>query len=146
MDSKAAIPRFWLGRVYQAQGRFDDAVAEFEAAGPGVSRWPPALAGLGHLYGIQGRRSEALQVIAEMREMAQTSFVSTYAPTVVYLGLGEKEQVLAGLDRCLAERSNWLVWLLKDPRWDPMRSQPRFQDIVREVGFPSDAMARQPRA
>ncbi len=146
MNPKAPFPHFWLARVYQAQGRFDDAVAEFKTAGPGVLQWPPALAGLGHLYGVQGKRTEALQVIAEMRAMAEKGFVTAYAPTLVYLGLGDKEQTLAGLNRCLEERSNWMVWLLKDPRWDPMRSDPRFQEIVRRVGFPTDAQARQPRA
>jgi eukaryotic-like serine/threonine-protein kinase len=142
---KAPTPHFWLARVYQAEGKFDEAAAEFKTAGPGVSQWPPALSGLGHLYGIQGKRSEALGVIADLKGMAEKGFVTTYAPTLVYLGLGEKEQTLAGLHRSLEERSNWMVWLLKDPRWDPMRSDPGFQEIVRKVGFPADAVARQPR-
>jgi hypothetical protein len=84
-------------------------------------------------------------VIAEIRAMAEKGFVTDYAPTLVYLSLEDKEQTLAGLNRCLEERSNWLVWLLKDPRWDTMRSDPRFQEIIRRVGFPADAQARQPR-
>jgi eukaryotic-like serine/threonine-protein kinase len=146
MNPKAPPPHFWLARVYQAQGRYAQAVTEFQSAGPGVSQWPPALAGLGHLYGILGKRSEALQVIAEMRGMAEKGFVTAYAPTLVYLGIGDKEKTLAGLNRCLEERSNWMVWLLKDPRWDPMRSEPRFQEIIHKVGFPADAQARQPRS
>jgi serine/threonine protein kinase/Tfp pilus assembly protein PilF len=49
MNPNAPTPHFWLARVYQAQGRFDDAVAEFKTAGPSVLQWPPAFAGLGHL-------------------------------------------------------------------------------------------------
>jgi serine/threonine-protein kinase len=144
MNPNAPLAHLWLARVYQAERKFDDAVVEYKTAGPGVSQSPPALAGLGHLYGIQGKASEAQHVIAEIRRMAEKGFVTAYAPTLVYLGLGDKEQTLAGLKRCLEERANWMVWLLKDPRWDPMRPDGRFQEIVHKVGFPADAQARQP--
>jgi eukaryotic-like serine/threonine-protein kinase len=143
MNPKAPLPHFWLGRVYQAQQKYSEAFAEYQAAGPGVAQWPPALAGLGHLYGLLGRRADALRVLDQMRDMADKGFVTAYAPALVHLGLGEKEQALAWLNRSLEERANWLFWLLADPRWDPMRSDPGFQGIVRKVGFPADARARQ---
>lgn len=145
MNPKAPIPHFWLGRTYQAERKYPEAIAEYQAAGPGVAKWPPALAGLGHLYGLLGKRADALRVLDEMRVMAEKSFVTAYAPALVYLGLGDKEQTLSRLNRSLEERSNWMVWLLKDPRWDPMRSDPRFQEIVRRVGFPAEAQARAPK-
>jgi len=144
MNPKSPLPHFWLGRVYQAQQKYPEAIGEYQAAGPGVARWPPALAGLGHLYGLLGRRADALRVLDQMRDMAAKGFVTAYAPALVHLGLGEKEQALAWLNRSVEERANWLFWLLADPRWDPMRSDPGFQGIARKVGFPADALARQP--
>jgi len=143
MNPKAAGPHFWLGRVLQAQRNYPQAVAEYRKGG--VSAWPPALAGLGYMYGAIGQRLEAVKVLHEIDGMAQKEFVTPYAAALVYLGLGEKEKTLSLLRQCYEERSNWLVWLLKDPRWDPMRAEPRFQEIVRKVGFPADARARQPK-
>ena len=143
MNPKAAGPHFWLGRVLQAQQRYPEAAAEYRKGA--VSVWPPALAGLGYMYGQIGQRTEALSVLHEIDAMAQKGFVTPYAATLVYLGLGEKEKTLSLLNQCYEERSNWLVWLLKDPRWDSMRPEPRFQEIVRKVGFPAEARARQPK-
>ena len=143
MNPKAAGPHFWLARVLQAQRNYPEAVAEYRKGV--VSAWPPALSGLGYMYGAIGQRPQALNVLHEIDGMAQKQFVTPYAAALVYLGLGEKEKTLSLLRQCYEERSNWLVWLLKDPRWDPMRAEPRFQEIVRKVGFPADARARQPK-
>lgn len=142
MNPNASGAHFWLGRVYQAEKRYADAAAEYRAGGPGVSQWPPALAGLGHMYGILGEEEKARNVLNELNVMSRTQYVTPYAATLVNLGLSDKERTLAMLERCFAERANWLVWLLKDPRWDTMRSDPRFQKIVMRVGFPPAARAR----
>ncbi len=142
MNPKAAGAHFWLGRVYQAERRYGDAAAEYRAGGTGISQWPPALAGLGHMYGLLGERSSALSVLGELETMAKSHYVSPYTSALVRLGLSQKEETLALLERCYEERSNWLVWLLKDPRWDVMRSDPGFQKIVSKVGFPAEARAR----
>ena len=146
MNPKAAGSHYWLGRVYQAQGRYDAAAAEYKVATPGASKLPALFAGLGHMYAITGRRAEAEEVLKQISAMAATGYVSPYAFALVDLGLGEKQKTFALLHQCLEERTNWMVWLLKDPRWDPMRSDPRFQEIVRQVGFPADAQARAPHA
>jgi len=142
---KSALAHFWLGRVFQAEKKYDQAAAEYEAGLPDYIAVPPVLAGLGHMYGVIGRRADALNVLHQI-ETQKHAYVTPYAGALVYLGLGDKEKALAFLNRCVDERTNWLVWLLKDPRWDPMRSDPRFQEIVRRVGFPAEAQARQPHA
>jgi len=60
----------------------------------------------------------------------------------VHLGLGDRNQALQELQRAYDERAAWMVWLLKDPRWDPMRGDARFEAIVDRVGFPREARAR----
>jgi TolB-like protein/Flp pilus assembly protein TadD len=138
----AALPHFWLGRVYQALGRYDDAASEYRAAGSGVGAWPPALSGLGHMHAIAGQRAEAHDVLRRLGEMAKRGYVSPYAQALVYLGLGDRAQTYQWLELALEERANWMVWLLKDPRWDPLRGDPRFESIVQRVGFPLEARAR----
>jgi hypothetical protein len=63
----------------------------------------------------------------------------------VHLGLGDRQQTLAWLQRAYDERASSMVWLLKDPRWDRMRGDPDFEAIVERVGFPPDARARAPQ-
>jgi eukaryotic-like serine/threonine-protein kinase len=140
MGPKATSPHFWLGRVYQAQGKLPDALVEFRA---GESNWIPTIAGLGYVYGRLGQRNEALKILQSMDDQSHKHFVTPYATALIYLGLGDKEKTLDFLARSFNERSNWLVWLLQDPRWDAMRSEPRFQEIVRKVGFPPEAIQRQ---
>ena len=64
---------------------------------------------------------------------------------LVYLGLGDRAQTLTWLQQAFDDHVNGLVWLLKDPRWDPMRGDPGFEDIVTKVGFPPESRARSPR-
>jgi hypothetical protein len=55
---------------------------------------------------------------------------------VIYAGLGDRERVFSYLDAAYREKSHWLVWLERDPRWDGVRADPRFRDLVRKVGLP----------
>ena len=136
------LPHFWLARTYQAEGRFDEALAEFQRGGAAIAASPALFAGLGHLYAISGRRAEALKVLDTMHAMSSQRFVTAYAPALVHLGLGDRNQALQELQRAYDERAAWMVWLLKDPRWDPMRGDARFEAIVERVGFPREARAR----
>jgi eukaryotic-like serine/threonine-protein kinase len=136
------LPHFWLARTLQAQGRFDEALAEFQRGGPAITALPPLFAGLGHLYAVSGHRAEALKVLETMHAMSSRRFVTAYAPALVYVGLGDRTQALEELQRAYDERAAWMVWLLKDPRWDPMRGDARFEAIVDRVGFPREARAR----
>jgi serine/threonine-protein kinase len=142
MSPRAAAPRFWLGRVFQAQEKYPEALAEYLAGGPDLAAWPPSLSGVGHLHGLLGDRGRALEVLSTLNSMAERTFVSAYMRALVYLGLGDQPSTFEWLERAYDERSNWMVWLLKDPRWDPVRADPRFAAILDRVGFPEDAKAR----
>jgi serine/threonine-protein kinase len=139
MSPRAAAPHFWLGRVYQAQERYEEALAEYQAGGPDLASWPPSLSGVGHLHGLLGDRAAALEVLSTLDALAQRGYVAAYSRALVYLGLGDKASTFEWLNRSYEERSNWMVWLLKDPRWDPVRSDPRFSAVIDRVGFPEEA-------
>ena len=62
--------------AYQAEKRYADAAAEYRAGGPGVSQWPPALGGLGHMYGILGQKENAENVVRELTAMSKTQYVT----------------------------------------------------------------------
>jgi eukaryotic-like serine/threonine-protein kinase len=137
MNPKYPPGYFWLGRIYTSQGRYADAEASLQKIGA-LRSWTPAMAVQGYLYAKSGRPQEARNVLAEFDDLVrQGRYASGYAIAVVYAGLGDREQVFSYLDAAYRERSHWLVWLKRDPRWNDVRSDARFQNLVRKVGLPS---------
>jgi hypothetical protein len=71
-----------------------------------------------------------------LEKLAERKFVTSYGLALVHAGLGETDAAFACLDRAFAERSHWLVWLRLDPRWKGLRSDRRFAELIRRIGFP----------
>src|SRR5262249_40318927 len=132
------LARFWLGRVYTSIGSNDLALAQFETADLKLSKWQPMLAAKGYLFGVLQKRDKALEVLHEFDALERSgAFVTSYGRALVYTGLRERENALHWLDRALEERSHWLIWLELDPRWDALRGEKHFQELVAKVGRPS---------
>jgi TolB-like protein len=136
MNPKYAPGYFWLGRIYTSQGRYADAETALQKIGA-LRTWTPAMAVQGYLYAKSGRPQEARNVLAEFDDLVrQGRYASGYAIAVVYAGLGDRDRVFSYLDAAYRERSHWLVWLKRDPRWNDVRSDPRFQNLVHKIGLP----------
>ncbi len=136
MDPKFPLAYFWLGRIFASQGRYAEAESALENIGP-LRTWTPAMAALGFAYAKDGRVEDARRVLDEFTALTSSGrYASSYAVAVIYAGLGDTEHAFAWLDTGLRERSHWLVWLQRDPRWDGIRSDPRFHELVRRVGLP----------
>ena len=134
-DSTFALGRFYLGRVHQSRGRLDSALAAYHSIGP-LRDWVPTIAAVGHVYGSQGRRREALATLARLDSLSRTEYVTAYAVALVHASLGQRDSAFAWLDRGLAERTHWMVWLRRDPRWAPIRSDPRFETLASRLRLP----------
>jgi serine/threonine-protein kinase len=143
---KAPLAHYWLARTFQAQGQNEKAIAEFELSSRAFGNFAPTIGGLGNLYGTMGRRDDALKMLAKLEELAPLTYATAYQRALVYVGLADRTQALTWLQQAFDDRvGNGLVWLLKDPRWDPMRGDPGFEDMVTKVGFPPESRARSPR-
>src|SRR2546425_983990 len=93
-------------------------------------------AALGHAYALAGKRAEAQRVLDDLLALSKQRFVSPYDISLVHLGLGEKDKAFEWLQKAVAERVGLLVYLKVDPLFDPLRSDPRFQDLLRRMGLP----------
>lgn len=127
--------RLMLGSAYVQQGKFSEAFAELQQARRLNDSAQP-LAALGHAYAAAGQRAEAQQTLGELQTLAQHKYVSPYDVATVYATLGEKEQALDWLEKAYADRCGWLAWWLKvDPKFDSLRGDPRFVELLRRVGL-----------
>jgi len=135
IDSTFAVGHLYLGRVLQFNGQLDSALAHFAAMG-GLRAWVPTIAGEGYVYAQQGRVDRARQVLHQLDSLSRTQYVTAYAVALVHAALGQRDSAFAWLNKAVDERTHWLLWLNRDRRWDPIRSDPRFAAIARRVGVP----------
>ena len=130
------LAHLWLGRAYQQKKMYGEAIDEFNKTDAALPGWVVTIAGIGHAYGEWGHHDEAKQVLVRLNQMTREKYVTPYGVALVYAGLGDKDQAFAWLNNAVAGRSHWLVWLNRDPRWDRLRSDPRFGDLKKRVGLP----------
>jgi TolB-like protein/Tfp pilus assembly protein PilF len=126
----------YLGSAYEQKKLYDQAIAEYQKAlalEPGNSILGTALA-CG--YAAAGKRSEALKRISQLKEHSRRMYVSPYGIACIYAALGHVDQACAWLEKAYEDRSYGLYSLKTNPRFDPLRSDPRFQALLRRMNFP----------
>ncbi|HXA67749.1 MAG TPA: winged helix-turn-helix domain-containing protein [Bryobacteraceae bacterium] len=134
LDANHPTANMYLGQIEEYRGRFPDAIIRFRKAYEATAT-PLHLANLGHAYARNGNRSEALEVLAQLRTLSKTRYVSPYAFALVYIGLAETEKAFKWLQRALSERSPTLTTLKVDPVFDELRADPRLVSLVRQIGL-----------
>ncbi len=130
---------FVFGLAYEQQGRYEEAIAELRKA-TALSGWLVQLASLGHAYAVSGRRKEAQTVLEQLNQLSKQRYVPPVLRAIIYVGLGEKDQALQWLEKAYAGRDSWWVFLTLDPRFDSLRLDPRFRELVRRVGLPQQSL------
>jgi len=93
------------------------------------------VAALGHAYAVAGNRREAEKILQTLADRANKSYVSPFDLALIHAALGETDQAFALLDKAVSERSTFLVYSKWEPRLDPLRSDPRFQQLLRRIGL-----------
>jgi adenylate cyclase len=126
-----------LGWTYEQKRMPDQAIVEFKKAVEATNGDPFFVAALGHAYALSGNRREAEKVLQTLSDRAKKSYVSPFDLALIYTALGEKDKAFALLDKAVAEHSTFLVYTKWEPRLDPLRSDTRFQDLLRRIGLPS---------
>ena len=99
------------------------------------NRSPAVIGVLIRAYAHAGRRKEAMRLLAELKQRKEAGYIPAAAFVNAYLGLGDKEQAFYWLDQAYKEQSNILQFLKSHPYFDPIRSDPRFAELLRRVGL-----------
>jgi len=119
---------------YLQLGRYDEAI-------DGINRWaardegPWALTLKAVVYGRSGHAEEARRALAKLEQISRSRADRTATLLVAYSGTGQKGRVIELLERAYSEHSNAVVQIKVDPMYDPIRSDPRFKDLLRRLGL-----------
>ncbi len=133
LDPNYAPALIELGRVYTVLGRKTQALPELERAAQASNRSSSSLAALGYAYGVFGSRDRALNILSELRDQSTHAYVSPEDYASVYLGLRDDDRVFQELSRAADQRLSSLYTLKTASEFDPIRTDPRFADLLRRV-------------
>jgi tetratricopeptide (TPR) repeat protein len=135
LNPRQPAAHWWLGLVHAEKGHFDEAIREHEEAMALSHRSPAHLGSLGGVYARRGQRARARAVIEELRSRAERSYVTPAAFVFVYTGLGDKERAFEWLEKAAEDQTNLIQFLRVLPTLDPLRSDPRFEAMLRRFGL-----------
>lgn len=117
------------------EGLHAQSISELQSATSLSGPSPIYMAQVGVAYAAAGKNAEALSVIDQLQKVARNSYVSSYDLAQIYAALGDKQHAMKSLQSAYDERAVWMEYLKVDPVLGSLRSQPHFQDLVRQMGL-----------
>jgi serine/threonine-protein kinase len=126
-----------LGRAYAQEGKYLEAICMLEKGRALAGDVPNILAAMGQVYAAGGETDRAREILRQLEEMRAQSHVPSTAFAVVHLGLGEPERALDWLENACRQRESSLTSINVHPIYNPLREEPRFQELLRKMGFQS---------
>jgi serine/threonine protein kinase/tetratricopeptide (TPR) repeat protein len=137
LDPNYGLAYWYIGLVNEQQGAFTEALAALRRGDELLKDNLVVKADLAHALAVSGRKADAEEALRNLVAISHTRYVNPFEIGLIYIGLGQGEEAFQWLNRAYQERSDLVVYLRVDPRLDPIRSDPRFQDLVRRMNFPA---------
>jgi TolB-like protein/DNA-binding winged helix-turn-helix (wHTH) protein/Tfp pilus assembly protein PilF len=136
-DANLWAAHYFLAIGYEGSGQTAEAISEYQKAVELSQGDQDPTAALAHAYATTGKKAETEKILNEWLRRSETGYVSPYMVATTYAALGDKGKAFAYLEKAYRERSSDLPYFLKaDLRVDSLRSDPRFQDLMRRMNFP----------
>ena len=133
LDPFFAVAHFVLGQAFVQKHMYNEAIAELQKAIELSAGSTTFRSNLAYAYAESGKRTEASKILNDLKSNSHDAFSNPPEIALVYVGLDEKDQAMAWLEKAYAERFNPSV--LRRPAFDPLRSDPRFQNLLRRIGL-----------
>jgi len=140
LDGNFAMAHDQMGQVLVQQRKFDAAIAEFQRAIELSGHSPAFDADLAHAYALSGRTSEAQQIASELEQQPSQNGTVDVSIALIYLGLGKAAEAMNWLDQAYDARFNPVI--LVRPEFDPLRSDPRFKELMRRLRLDAATIAQ----
>ncbi|HLW78350.1 MAG TPA: tetratricopeptide repeat protein, partial [Terriglobia bacterium] len=131
-----APAHFMEARAYEEKGRYPQALAEFEKADTLAGSSPAMRMGIARAYALSGDKGKAREELGVLLALSRQRYVPALYIMAVYAGLDDKDRAFEWLKRALDDRSDYLVYLEREPGLDNLRSDRRFSELVRPIGLP----------
>ena len=139
VDPNFILAQLGVGYTFRAKSMHERAIAAAQRTVE-LSRSAPTFVGfLGVEYAAAGYRDEAQDILEQLQELSKQRYVTPYLVAQIHASLGERDEALRWLESGYRERAAWMVLLKIDSRFDGLRSDPRFQDLLRRMNFPEAA-------
>jgi len=136
IDPNYFLVRYWLGLTYVAQKKYPEAIRELQTAVDLCRRGVSWVVGaLGHAYALAGNREEALRLLEELLEREKRETIDFLSLALIYVGLGDTENALLSLEKSCEARGMVALFTKTDERYDTLRSEPRFQNVLKRVNL-----------
>jgi Flp pilus assembly protein TadD len=133
MDANFALAHNQLAQAYLQKHMYDDAVAELRKAVQLSGDSPTCLANLARAYALSGKRREAESLLSDLKKRSDPGDSHAAEIATIYASLGDTDDAMTWLEKGYEERFN--PGVLLRPGFDPLRSDPRFQNLVRRIGL-----------
>ena len=136
LDPNFPAAHQYLPLAYVQKGMYEEALAKVREAPEGVALNKTGVPG--YVYAVSGHTSEARKELEELKGLRKTEYISAVSLAFICVGLGQRDEALSWLERGIEERAFHMQFLKVDPRFDNLRDDPRFKNLVRKVGLPGD--------
>ena len=136
LDPEFVLAHWYLGITFGLKGLYPEAEAAYDRALRSDKQDNIIRADAAHLYAVAGQIERAISELNALREIATTRYVSSFGLALICVGLGDYDLAIDYFDKAFEEHSDMLVYLNADPRLDRIRSDPRFESLVKRVGLP----------
>lgn len=133
--------RLWFCRPYLQKGMYKEAIAELDHAVTLSGNSTISLAMLGHAYAAAGNKNKAEKILQQLLDRSKRQYVPSYWIAMIHIGFGDKTEAFTWLERAFQERSSWLVWAGVEPRFNILRSDPRFKSLMARMKLASEKNA-----
>jgi len=135
-DPSLAPGHYYLSMTLEARGDYDDAIRAVERAIEIAGPAPLFLGALAHVHASAGHTEQAKAVIEQLGAIAKQRYVSPYPLAVAHMGAGQIDEALAAIERSLEERNAWMCFVPIDTRFDAIRDDPRYVELLTRYGLP----------
>ncbi len=137
MDPNFASAHFDIAESYVVKRMYAEGIAEYRKGLAISGRNLTYLSELGWAHAQAGNTTEAMKILNQLEEISRQSYVPPFAFAFIYIGLGDKDRAFTWLEKAYEQRDNPIMVFLKaEPLFDPLRSDPRFQNLLRRIGLP----------
>jgi len=135
LDPEFFMLHFIAGRAYMRLNEHAKAIAHLKQARTETGEMPLMDAALGLAYAVSGKKAETMKLAEAFKSAAKKRYIPPTYFGMLFAGLGDKDKAMMWLEKAYDDRADGLTWLNVEPMLDEVRSDPRFQDLIRRIGL-----------